>query len=622
MCQSGRTVRVLVTLLALLMAMSGVPEIAVADVASIGEDDIAEVGEDIVEGEAIEGETIEEEAIESDCDVASELESDSKADDAHVSDPCPTPSEETEDAAEIGFAAELPHDDGEEVQAQSAGKPSVNVRSYRGTYDGFPHTPTVSCPSGTVLYRTGTPWSLDMDAVLQINKYRLGKADSYTVMPSQTNAGTLTVYYLAYLGSGLDAIESINKYRLGSSQDCDVIVGSVTATVDTCPITDCNVTLSSTSFTYDGSAKRPAVTVKRGSRVLTSGVDYNVSYSKNASVGTATVTIKGIGNYKGSKKVTFQISARAISKASVSGINASYTYTGSAIKPTPTVKYGSTTLKKDIDYTLKYSANTKVGTATIAITGKGTYAGTKKVTFKVVRRSVAKATVSSINNKTYTGKAIKPKPTIKVSGRTLVSGTDYKLSYTNNTKPGTATVTIRGIGNYSGTRKVTFKIVGPSISGNGWKIALPSYWLGKTTVQKSPYLSDGYTVYPQRSATGYPVLSVYVLSNSDSVNYLLGSGSATVGTVKLKGGRKVTARMGDDGWFFFMVSLGGGRYLSVDTGHYEQRRVIEGGYGPSRSDLATLADLQSLGKLNYTSYSDYRVPLACLKEIAKRTTIS
>ncbi len=75
------------------------------------------------------------------------------------------------------------------------------------------------------------------------------------------------------------------------------------------------------------------------------------------------------------------------------------------------------------------------------------------------KKSIAKAKVSAIKARTYTGKAIRPKPTVSLGSTKLVAGTDYTLSYANNTNAGTATITIKGKGAYTGTRKVTFKIV-------------------------------------------------------------------------------------------------------------------------------------------------------------------
>lgn len=72
---------------------------------------------------------------------------------------------------------------------------------------------------------------------------------------------------------------------------------------------------------------------------------------------------------------------------------------------------------------------------------------------------ISTLTFSKISNKGYTGKAIKPAVTVKDGSKKLVKGTDYTVSYKNNTKMGTATVTITGKGNYTGTKTLTFKIV-------------------------------------------------------------------------------------------------------------------------------------------------------------------
>ena len=68
-------------------------------------------------------------------------------------------------------------------------------------------------------------------------------------------------------------------------------------------------------------------------------------------------------------------------------------------------------------------------------------------------------TIAAIGNRAYTGKAIEPNVTAKYGAVKLKKGTDYTLSYKNNTAIGTATVTVKGKGNYSGSRKVTFRII-------------------------------------------------------------------------------------------------------------------------------------------------------------------
>ena len=78
-----------------------------------------------------------------------------------------------------------------------------------------------------------------------------------------------------------------------------------------------------------------------------------------------------------------------ISKCTITGIKASYNYTGKAIKPTVAVKINGTTLRKDIDYTVSYTNNVKAGTATVTIKGKGNYTGSVKKTFKIVKKAAS-----------------------------------------------------------------------------------------------------------------------------------------------------------------------------------------------------------------------------------------
>lgn len=174
-------------------------------------------------------------------------------------------------------------------------------------------------------------------------------------------------------------------------------------------------------------------------------------------VGKQTVTVTA-----GKLKTTFTITVtnpttKKLSKAKISAVKAQ-TYTGKAIKPNVKVTYGSSTLKAGKDYTISYKDNKKVGTATITIKGKGNYTGTIKKTFKINARSVAKLTYSKVSKKAYTGKAIKPNVTVKYGSTKLIKNKDYTISYKNNKKPGIATITIKGKGNFKGTKTITFKI--------------------------------------------------------------------------------------------------------------------------------------------------------------------
>ncbi|MCD8334330.1 MAG: S8 family serine peptidase, partial [Clostridiales bacterium] len=143
------------------------------------------------------------------------------------------------------------------------------------------------------------------------------------------------------------------------------------------------VTLSQTAYTYDGTAKEPKVTVQCGGLVLTQGTDYTVTYSDNVAAGTATVTVTGTGDYTGTVETTFVIAVADLSACTVTLSATSYTYDGSAKKPTVTVKNGSVTLVENTDYTVAYTNNVNYGTATVTITGTGSYSGTVTKTFSI-----------------------------------------------------------------------------------------------------------------------------------------------------------------------------------------------------------------------------------------------
>ena len=146
-----------------------------------------------------------------------------------------------------------------------------------------------------------------------------------------------------------------------------------------------------------------------------------------------------------------------ISSASISLSTTTYTYNGTARKPSVTVKLNGKTLKNGTDYTVSYSNNTKVGTAKVTITGKGNYTGSVSKTYSI-KNDFKKATVSGISTKAFTGKNITQSITVKYNGKTLKNGTDCTVSYSNNKNVGTATVKIAGKGSYTGTITKTFKI--------------------------------------------------------------------------------------------------------------------------------------------------------------------
>ena len=230
-------------------------------------------------------------------------------------------------------------------------------------------------------------------------------------------------------------------------------------------ISSASVTLSYTSCTYNGSSRKPSVTVKVNGTTLTKGTDYTVTYSDNKNVGTATVTITGSGDYSGSTSTTFTIKAKSIasesSNAKVTLSKTSYTYNGSSRKPTPTVKItlnGSTKkLTKGTDYTVTYKNNKSAGTATVVIKGTGNYKGTIKKTFTIKKASqTLKVTKSTKTVKYSKVKSAKQ----KVKAITKVSGAKGTVTYTKTAgskyltvNKSTGKITVK-----KGTPKGTYKI--------------------------------------------------------------------------------------------------------------------------------------------------------------------
>ena len=223
---------------------------------------------------------------------------------------------------------------------------------------------------------------------------------------------------------------------------------------------------------YTGSAIKPDVTVKDGETPLNLDTDYEVAYSNNVNAGTATVTITGKGDYSGETAATFTIVQKSMTNDGITiAAIADQTYTGSAIEPAVTVKDVETTLALGTDYTIGYSANVNVGTATTII-GKATIGETRVHHPKLTNEDIT----VTIPSQSWTGLAIEPAVTVKDEETTLTLGTDYEGAITH---AGTATVTITGKGNYSGEKAATFTIAPKAVTNEDITVTIPSQtWTG------------------------------------------------------------------------------------------------------------------------------------------------
>ena len=188
---------------------------------------------------------------------------------------------------------------------------------------------------------------------------------------------------------------------------------------------------------------------------------------------------EGSGDAQGTGDVETITTTKDISQGQLTLSFSSLTYTGSPIQATgATLAVGGTTLTEGTDYTLSYSDNVKVGTATATATGIGTCTGSLKTTFDIAPADMSLTSVT-MPNLPYTGQAMSPQPksvTYEVDGVTteLVVGVDYQVvGFTNNTNIGDATVVLQGMGNFTGTLIANWKIVQQGTEDAGTTLTIP-----------------------------------------------------------------------------------------------------------------------------------------------------
>lgn len=318
----------------------------------------------------------------------------------------------------------------------------------------------------------------------------------YTVTyRNNVKTGTATVLYQG-MGSYTGTIKKtyrIMAYNLDGSLDEDE--GRI------------SVDYAKEAFYEKGGAKPvPTVTYTYGGKsvVLVPGIDYKVSYQNNRAVtesiagdaANPALYIEGKGNFSGKLRAgEFSIRKKSLADdgITISVPDVRYQKKANIYKASPVLTDANgKKLKPGVDYekavytyeeetVVIQTANKKeqvvlrrkgdtvdprdiipVGTVIrVTVTGKKNYEGSTSATFRCVTENLSRAAIS-VSSQYYTGRAVEPgKDQIKVKiGKTILEKTDYEIvSYTNNVKKGTAKVTLRGIGDYGGTKTVTFRIL-------------------------------------------------------------------------------------------------------------------------------------------------------------------
>lgn len=209
-----------------------------------------------------------------------------------------------------------------------------------------------------------------------------GKARTPSVTVIDTNGKTISSSYYTVKYSNNKNASTKNKLATVTITFKGRYKGTVTRTFTITKKPFTKVNLAYTSCTYTGKARTPSVSVYVGSKKISKSY-YSVSYKNNKNAGTATVIINGKGKYANySSKKTFKINPVKFTKAST--VNSGYCYTGTARKPPVNVYVGKKKLSSS-NYSLSYKNNVNIGTATVTITGKGSYANYRStVTFSIV----------------------------------------------------------------------------------------------------------------------------------------------------------------------------------------------------------------------------------------------
>ncbi len=151
---------------------------------------------------------------------------------------------------------------------------------------------------------------------------------------------------------------------------------------------------------YTGSEITPEIEVKTTEDVaLTKDTDYEVTFSDNIQVGTATVTVTGKGAYTGTLTATFRIKKSIAECPCFINDNSIQKYTGEEIKPPVAARekgYGEY-LTEGTDFTVSYSDNVNVGKATVTFTGIGDYMDTNTAEFQIVDPKSIDYAIPSVN---------------------------------------------------------------------------------------------------------------------------------------------------------------------------------------------------------------------------------
>lgn len=226
-------------------------------------------------------------------------------------------------------------------------------------------------------------------------------------------------------------------------------------------------------------------------------------------------------------------SAKAISTLDISAIP-SYTYTGSAIKPTVTIKDGTTTLKLGTDYTVSYSNNTNAGTATVTINAAGsTYYGSTTRTFTILQAAAPSSVPVS---------AMEVSSNVETVGEvSLTAYPNWSWQSADKTKALVSGGTVTAVAEYTGSDKANYKQTIVTVSITRLASVVTDFELNATQIELKGGETFKLEVKEDSITPSDAVFSTVTYSSSDTKVATVGT-DGTI-TAKATGTAVITAKL-------------------------------------------------------------------------------
>ncbi|MCR4961740.1 MAG: hypothetical protein K6A74_09815 [Lachnospiraceae bacterium] len=425
----------------------------------------------------------------------------------------------------------------------------------------------------------------------QINPIEVADCDVDVIEPGHldnTGKKIIKPEYAIYYGEealeeGVDYTVKFDKLKAGKTATAKVTfkgyyTGSVTKEFGT--VLGYEVEKISCSdysdLTYNGNDLKQKLTVNAtyysvddvatGTKKLKEGTDFEIKYydaDDNTLVGdsvklpgTYYAEFTGIGKYYSGTSIRvnagyfFDVKKGSVAKATIKLASNSVKYSDGEVArkiAVSSVKIGNTTLEKDVDYTISYLNTDKPGKATVVITGCGYYDDTISATkdYDITgKQNIATDCVHNVGAvAVYSPAGSFPAVSITIDGEELVAGKDYTLSANKNKVGDTATLTVKGKGQYEGKFTEEFSIIKANLNDDAYvervsfakatKIG-DDYWL------LSKYTGKALTIDPQIKVDGkalkldtdYTV--AFTDNNGTAVSEVVNSGDYTL-TITGKG---------------------------------------------------------------------------------------